>query len=642
MWSKKELSLWKVFIIRLFVVLLMLTLSRWLLFIFNTDNFPGLTIREQFRLFFIGIRFDMWPLIVGNLPLLILMGLPFRFKFNKIYRKVIDILYVFVNWLAISVNLVDVIYYRYIDKRMTSELTEFFHETDDNQGSMMMHFIKDFWFIALFVILVAIILIFIVKKTQVKKENVTNVKRWYITRSVIFVMIIFWGVIGIRGGFQTCPITIITAASYTTTQNMVLILNTPFTICLGSSSETLEKIDFFDEDEIENLYSPIQKNLKINRFLENDAKGFNVFVIVLESHGQEMISFYNEKRAGSITPFLDSLFSQSLTFNGMANGRRSIDALTSTLSGLPSLMVTDYASSKYAANRLDGWGTTLKAHGYSTAFFHGGNNGSMSFDASAVSAGFDKYYGRNEYNNESDYDGTWGIFDMPFLQYTAQIINEMPKPFAAGVFTLSSHHPFTIPENYTLPAGNYKTPFEKTIRYADDSMRKFFETVSKYDWFDSTLFVILGDHVNPEHQFDEYLNGYGQFQIPIAFYAPKIIKPLRTNIMAQQTDLGVSILAALNYSDSTFSFGRNLFDSIQQPNFTSFLNNVYQFCDGRFMLQSDGSTILGVYDIIKDPQLENNIYVENEDERWKDIDSDFKLHLQQYNNRMINNTLHIK
>lgn len=642
MWSKKEISLWKVFIIRLFVVLLMLTLSRWLLFIFNTDNFPGLTIREQFRLFFIGIRFDMWPLIVGNLPLLILMGLPFRFKFNKIYRKVIDILYVFVNWLAISVNLVDVIYYRYIDKRMTSELTEFFHETDDNQGSMMMHFIKDFWFIALFVILTAIILIFIVKKTQVKKENVTNVKRWYITRSVIFVMIIFWGVIGIRGGFQTCPITIITAASYTTTQNMVLILNTPFTICLGSSSETLEKIDFFDEDEIENLYSPIQKNLKINRFLENDAKGFNVFVIVLESHGQEMISFYNEKRAGSITPFLDSLFSQSLTFNGMANGRRSIDALTSTLSGLPSLMVTDYASSKYAANRLDGWGTTLKNHGYSTAFFHGGNNGSMSFDASAVSAGFDKYYGRNEYNNESDYDGTWGIFDMPFLQYTAQIINEMPKPFAAGVFTLSSHHPFTIPENYTLPDGNYKTPFEKTIRYADDSMRKFFETVSKYDWFDSTLFVILGDHVNPEHQFDEYLNGYGQFQIPIAFYAPKIIKPLRTNIMAQQTDLGVSILAALNYSDSTFSFGRNLFDSIQQPNFTSFLNSVYQYCDGRFLLQSDGSMILGVYDITEDPQLENNLYIEGEDERWRDIDRDFKLHLQQYNNRMINNTLHIK
>lgn len=101
---------------------------------------------------------------------LILMGLPFRFKFNKIYRKVIDILYVFVNWLAISVNLVDVIYYRYIDKRMTSELTEFFHETDDNQGSMMMHFIKDFWFIALFVILVAIILIFIVKNAGQKRK----------------------------------------------------------------------------------------------------------------------------------------------------------------------------------------------------------------------------------------------------------------------------------------------------------------------------------------------------------------------------------------------------------------------------------------------------------------------------------------
>lgn len=642
MWSKKEIPLWKVFIIRLSVVLLMLIVSRWLLFIFNTDNFPGLTIREQFRLFFVGIRFDLWPLIVGNLPLLILLGLPFRFKFNKIYCKVIDILYVFVNWLAISVNLVDVIYYRYIDKRMTSELTEFFKETDDNQGSMMMHFIHDFWFIALFIILTAVILIFIVKKTQVKKGPVTNVKRWYLTRSIIFLNIVFWGVIGIRGGFQTCPITIITAASYTNTQNMVLILNTPFTICLGSSGETLEKIDYFDENEIDYLYSPIQKDLKINRFIDGDAKGFNVFLLILESHGQEMLSYYNERRTESLTPFLDSLLSQSLTFNGMANGRRSIDALTSTLSGLPSMMVTDYASSRYAANHLDGWGTTLKKHGYSTAFFHGGNNGSMSFDASAVSAGFDKYYGRNEYNNDNDYDGTWGIYDMPYLQYTALILNEMPKPFAAGVFTLSSHHPYSLPTDYTLPEGNYNTPFEKTMRYADDAMQKFFETVSKYDWFDSTIFVILGDHVNPEHPFEEYLNGYGQFQIPIAFYAPKIIKPLKTNIMAQQTDLGVSILAALNYSDTTFSFGRNLFDSIQQPNFTSYLNNIYQYCDGKYMLQSDGESIIAVFDIINDPQLGNNLYVEGDEERWKEIFTNFKLHLQQYNNRMINNTLYIK
>lgn len=642
MWSKKEISLWKVLIIRLSVVLLMLALSRWFLFLFNTENFPGLTLREQFRLFFVGIRFDLWPLIVGNLPLIILSGLPFRFKFKKIYWKIIDILYVFVNWFTITVNLVDVIYYRYIDKRMTSELLEFFHETDDNQGSMMIHFIHDFWFIALFAVLVAVILIFIVKKTQVKPRIIINVKHWYITRSVIFLLIIFWGVIGIRGGFQTCPITIITAARYTNTHNMVLVLNTPFTICLGSSGETLEKINYFDEDKIESLYSPIQKDLKINRFVENNAKGFNVFVIILESHGQEMISFYNEKRTESITPFLDSIFSQSLTFDGMANGRRSIDALTSTLSGLPSWMITDYASSRYAANHLDGWGATLKKHGYSTAFFHGGNNGSMSFDASAFSAGFDKYYGRNEYGNDNDYDGTWGISDMPFLQYTSHIINEMPKPFAAGVFTLSSHHPYTIPAKYTLPEGNYKTPFEKTMRYTDDSMRKFFETVSKYDWFDSTIFVFLGDHVNPEHQYDEYLNGNGQFQIPIAFYAPKIFKPLKTNIMAQQTDIGVSILAALNYSDTTFSFGRNLFDSIQQPDFTSFLNNIYQYCDGRYMLQSDGESIIAVFDIIKDPQLKNNLYIEGDEERWDEINTNFRLHLQQYNNRMINNSLYIK
>ena len=365
-------------------------------------------------------------------------------------------------------------------------------------------------------------------------------------------------------------------------------------------------------------------------------------MIILESHGQEMVKFYNEKRETTITPFLDSLLDNSLSFNGMANGRQSIEALTSILSGLPSLMSSDYVESRYAANRLDGFGSILKQHGYSTAFFHGGNNGTMNFNASAISAGFDNYYGRNEYGNDDDYDGTWGISDMPFLQFTALKLNEMPKPFAAGVFTLSSHHPFKLPKGYELPEGNYSTDFEKTVRYTDDALREFFETVSQYDWFDSTIFVIVGDHVNPEHRFDNYLNGYGQYQIVTAFYAPSIIKPLKTNIMAQQTDIGISLVAALGYNDSIFSFGRNVFDSLQEPCFSSYLNNIYQYSDGRYMLQSDGNDITAVFDLENDPCLNDNLYNKGEDEPWSELNNKFRMLFQQYNNRMINNKLYIK
>lgn len=642
MWFNREISLWKVFVIRLSVMLILLAISRWMLFLFNTANFPNLSIGEQFRLFFIGMRFDIWTLIITNLPFLIFYGIPIKIKYNKIYCKIIDIIFIITNTLSITLNIIDIIYYRYIDKRMTSELIGFVQHTNDNQGGLIKQFIVDFWFMIIIFAVFMFAIIILTRKTRVKPTVIINKKYWYSTRSVMFISIVAISIIGIRGGLQNKPISIITAANYTKTQNIPLVLNTPFTIGRGSSGAALEMLHFYDDESLEQLYSPIRNNLTVNRFIDKSISNYNIFIIILESHGQEMIRFYNQNRQESLTPFLDSILTNSLSFNGMANGRQSIEALTSILSGLPSLMSKDYVESRYAMNRLDGWGSILKEHGYSTAFFHGGNNGTMNFDASAKSAGFDSYYGRNEYGNDDDYDGTWGIYDMPFLQFTAKKANEMKQPFAAGVFTLSSHHPFKLPTDYELPEGDYKTDFEKTVRYTDDAMRKFFETVKQYDWFDSTIFVIVGDHVNPEHRYDNYLNGYGQYQIVTAFYAPDVLKPLKTNIMMQQTDIGISLLAALDYNDTIFSFGINVFDSLQEPCFTSYLNNIYQYSDGKRMLQSDGQNITAVFNIDKDPCLTRNLYDSKENEKWDELNNKFRMRLQQYNNRMINNKLYIQ
>ena len=642
MFTKKELPLWKVFVVRLSAMLLLLALSRWLLFLFNISNFPGVGIGEQFKLFFIGMRFDIWALIIANLPFLVFYGIPLEFKYNKVYRHVVDILFVITNTLSITLNLIDVIYYRYIDKRMTSELFGFVQHTDDNQGGLVTQFIVDFWFMIVVFVVFLFAIIILTRKTRVKPAVIINRKYWYTTRSLVFLGLVAASIIGLRGGLQNKPISIITAANYTKTQNIPLVLNTPFTIGRGNSGAVLKPMHFYDDEELERLYSPIRNDLTINRFIDKNIPDYNIFIIILESHGQEMVKFYNQNREESLTPFLDSLLANSLSFNGMANGRQSIEAVTSILSGLPSLMSKDYVESRYAMNRLDGIGSILKQHGYSTAFFHGGNNGTMNFDASALSAGFDNYYGRNEYGNDDDYDGTWGISDMPFLQFTAHKVNEMKKPFAASVFTLSSHHPFKLPKGYELPEGNYQTDFEKTMRYTDDAMRHFFETISDYSWFDSTIFVIVGDHVNPEHRFDNYLNGYGQYQIVTAFYAPNVIKPLKTNIMAQQTDIGISLLAALGYNDTIFTFGRNVFDSLQEPCFASYLNNIYQYSDGKYMLQSDGQNITAVYDIEKDPCLTKDLYNEDNAETWDELNNKFRMRLQQYNNRMINNKLYIQ
>ena len=153
--NNKETSLLKMLTIRLLIMFLLLTFSRWCLYLFNTDSFPDICISELYRLFFVGLRFDLNTLIIFNTPLIVLSCIPLPFRDKKNYKKVVDISFVITNSTAIALNLIDVIYFRYIDKRMCSELFTFFKGTDENQFGLVISFIKDFWymFILFFIIL---------------------------------------------------------------------------------------------------------------------------------------------------------------------------------------------------------------------------------------------------------------------------------------------------------------------------------------------------------------------------------------------------------------------------------------------------------------------------------------------------------
>lgn len=639
MLKNKEVTLLKMILIRLSITLLLLSLSRWLLYIFNTNNFDDLSLKELFRLYFIGFRFDIYTLVIFNIPFIIAYGIPSRIKYNNIYKKIIDFVFVICNSIAIGLNLIDVIYFRYLDRRMYSELFTFINNKDENQSSLIFNFISDFWYMFVIFFIFLFIIITLTRKTKLKETYFTDKKLWYVNQAVFFILILGLSAIGIRGGFQLKPINLQTAINYTIPKNTPLIINTPFSICLSSTSSALNKIEYFNEDVIDSIYSPIHKELNNNRFIKKEVTNSNIVIIILESLGQEMIGFYNKDLKDSHTPFLDSLLRESLTFDGMANGRRSIEALPSIFCGLPSLMPTDYPTSRYAINRLDGIGSVLKKNGYRTAFFHGGNNGTMSFNSTSKSSGFDDYYGRKEYNNDSDFDGSWGIYDDKFLQFAAKKLNEYENPFAAVIFTLSSHHPYSLPNNYIITDTINKTPFEKTVSYVDLALNEFFNTISKENWFKNTIFIITADHVNPEHKFNNYKTTRGLYQIPLAFYAPEIVENKYVNEIAQHIDINLSLLSLLNVNDTVFSFGRNIFDSIQKPSFMCYSNNAYLFSDGQYFMQSDGYEIKKIFNIKKDKLLKNNIF-KGESKKWNYLDQEFKARLQQYNNRMINNKLY--
>lgn len=622
---------------RLLMVLLLFSVSRWLIYLFNTDFFHHLTLGQALRLYLTGMRFDLVVIAYANLPLILYYCLPFKFIYKKGLQSVMGFYYIFVNSVIILLNMVDVIYFRFIGKRMTSELFQFFGNSDENIWAIVGQVVVDYWFMLVLMVLFVLVLVVVSKRTRLEAGEDTG-RRWTLVQCLSLLVFAFLTIIAARGGLQNKPVNMSTALRYADSQNVPIVLNTPFTIAKSSTSQGLKELHYEGLEDID--FSPVHFSSEANRFVA-DSLDFkpNVMYIILESVGQEMIGYYNPDRRYPLTPFLDTLLSQSLTFDGRANGRRSIEALPSLLSGIPSLMDVDFTSSPYFSNRIDGLGKTLKEQGYVTAMFHGGNNGTMNFDIYAQNAGFDRYYGRSEYGNDDDFDGRWGIFDGPFLQYTLHTVDTFQQPFAAVVYTLSSHHPYTLPKGFELPKESYLwSGFEKTVYYADCALRDFFVEAATKPWFDSTLFVITADHANTEHYLPEYSNIWGMYSIPIAFYMPSKIAAHRSDELAQQTDLNLSIIAALGINDTVFSFGRNLFDTLTRPSSIAYINQTYQFSDGRYLLQSDGDNTIGVFNMHRDRQVDDNLI---DRIQCEDLAMIMKKIIQEYNNRFINNQLFV-
>ena len=241
---------------------------------------------------------------------------------------------------------------------------------------------------------------------------------------------------------------------------------------------------YFSADELNTLYSPLHHP---GEALTQRHK--NVVVIILESFGQEFVGALNPQLEGGrykgVTPFLDSLIEQSTTYeHSFANGRKSIDGMPSVLSSIP-MFVEPFFLTPASLNHLSGLAGELDKENYETAFFHGAQNGSMGFEAFSRSTGFNKYYGRTEFEADTrfggkdEFDGTWAIWDEPFLQFYAHKMGEMKQPFMTAVFTASSHAPYKVPERYEKQFPEEGgTPLHKCVRYSDMALRKFFATAS--------------------------------------------------------------------------------------------------------------------------------------------------------------------
>lgn len=563
------------------------------------------------------LRFDSSAILYTNSLWIVLMLLPLHLKERSWWHTMCRWIFVVVNALGLSLNLVDAVYSQFTGRRTTATFfSEFSNE--GNLGGIFFTEVVGHWYLVLLGLALIAALWFLYAKPSTPTPLPTNYKpRYYLVNSLALLVAIPFAIFAMRGGFtrDTRPITISNANQYVhSPQQASIVLNTPFSLIRTIGKRPFKDPHYMPEEDLAAIYTPLHVPAGADTVAL--LPGRNVVVLILESFSREYIGYYNTSRASqpSYTPFLDSLLAHSLTFeHTFANGRKSIDAMPSSLASVP-FFVEPFILTPSSLNELSGLADCLGRKGYASAFFHGAPNSSMGFQAFARSAGFQHYLGLSEYCDDprtggrNDFDGHWAIWDEEFLQFTATAITErLQEPFMVGFFSASSHHPFRIPERYEPVYTGGPLPIHRTIQYADNALRQFFKTASRQPWFRNTLFVLTADHTN-QLQNPESLTATGLFSIPIALYDPSGQLPtgLRPGVM-QQIDIMPTVLRILGYDQPYAAFGKDILDPGETPWAVNYSNDVYQYIEGDYTLLFDGQQPTALYNYVLDPLLQHNL-----------------------------------
>ncbi len=510
------------FVIHLFIYFLF----RLQFLIWNWAALKTLSFSEMAQAFLQGLRFDLSALSVPvGLFLIGVYWIDDRPRSKKIWFGFFSLL----NFLFILLNFGDSELLNFTARRMTK--SSLFLLQEARVSNLILPYLGMAAITFFFIILYGYIML------RLSKFK-CGLKGLRFKLGATFLTFIF-AVIAARGGLQVKPLTYMDAKIFDQTYANNLVLNSTFTLLKSLGKSQTERVRFFDQKK---MISLLNDQTLISQFRPQTKKPLNVVFIFMESFSKE----YTELKNPEVTPFFNSLRKNSVDFShAYANGRRSIEAAAALLSGIPALMEEPFINSEFSANQVIGLGTMLSANHYHTSFFHGAQNGSMHFDQFIKSVGIVNYFGKTEYPHSGDDDGTWGIYDEPFLQWMCEKLGGFPAPFFSSVFTLSSHQPYQLPQAHQNQFSEGSIPILKSIQYADYSLEQFMKCAQVQPWYDNTLFILTADHTGPELHSNSSFESH--YEVPLIFFHQdkKILKNMDADQFAQQIDILPTLLETL-------------------------------------------------------------------------------------------------
>ena len=599
-----------------------------------------------------GIVFDLSAIAYTNALYVAMALFPLWHKETPLYHKVCKWLFVVVNTVCFAVNMADSVYFPYTMRRTTTSVFNEFSNEGNIAGIVFGRFVSH-WYLVLLTAVVGWLMWRLYATPRTCKGNIAGLRgrmAFLLANLVSLSVAALLCIAACRGGLsrQVRPITVSNANQYVRRPaECALVLNTPFSLIRTIGKDVFKVPPYFGSlEEAGEIYTPVH-NHSATGVKTADGKRPNIVLLIVESFGTEYIGALNKKLDGGAyrgyTPNVDSIIGRSAVWErSYCNGRKSIDAMPSILCGIP-MFKEPFILTPASMHPFNGLAGLLAPLGYSSAFYHGAQRGSMGFMALANKAGFGEYYGREDYEKDEcfggadDFDGHWGIWDEPFLQYWCKGIGRLKEPFVTACFTLTSHDPYTVPAKYADTYPEEGLPIHKCIRYTDMAIGRFFESAAAQPWFHNTVFIIMSDHTNlSDHR--QYQTDIGGFSSPVVFYSPGgLVEPGLRKGIAQQTDILPTVLGLVGYGGPHLAFGVDLFSTPAEETFAvNYLNGTYQYARNGLLLQFDGERATGLYRL-DDNLMENNLL--GRVPLQGTMERELKAIVYQYMHRMVNGGL---
>jgi len=317
-----------------------------------------------------------------------------------------------------------------------------------------------------------------------------------------------------------------------------------------------------------------------------DGERPHVVLLVMES--QRAIDIGALGGRHGVSPQFDRLSKEGVLFtNFHANGIQTTRAVISLLFGRMPRFDSNAIQAEQPVVQMKGLPSMFAARGYHTAYLH---NGELSFENQGpffAANGFQTVEGEKalEAHHPDAQRMSWGIHDEYLYDRAAGWLAERDaeqKPAFLTLFTISNHHPWTVPDHFQRPPVDVSDvdhrKFLTAFAYADHALGGFVDDLRARGLADKTILIVTADTSRAMGEHDDNFSVVTNLHrenvaVPLLILADGRLTPQRIDAVGSQVDVLPTVAQLLGLTAPNALPGTTLTHAA--ANRTAYFNSPY-------------------------------------------------------------------